>query len=158
MGQEKKILSPMRNWTSDLRIPRSDAQPLSHKDSMVRKTHYKVHIWHTSCILLRSARSILSCFVNRIRKMASFELGKEIEKDVFLRLLMSVGQRKNPESLCYWHCNRLPLPSYDNPFIPWSDSKYLQSNLKVTTIKKMVTHSGSSWSSNKFSLSVVEET
>ena len=27
------------------------------------------------------------------------------------------------------------VPSYDNPFIPWSDSKYLQSNLKVTTIK-----------------------
>ena len=40
--------------------------------------------------------------------MVSFELGKEIEEDVFLCLLMSVGQRKNPESLCYWHCNRLP--------------------------------------------------
>ena len=30
-------------------------------------------------------------FVNRIIEMASFELGKEIKKDVF-RLVMSVGQ------------------------------------------------------------------
>ena len=26
---------------------------------------------------------LMSCFVNRIRKMVSFELGKEIERDVF---------------------------------------------------------------------------
>ena len=29
---------------------------------------------------------LMSCFVNRIRKMVSFELGKEIEKDVFFLL------------------------------------------------------------------------
>ena len=37
-------------------------------------------------------------FVNRIREMASFELSKEIEKVVFC-LVMSIGQRKNFESL-----------------------------------------------------------
>ena len=37
------------------------------------------------------------CTVNRIRKMVSFDLGKEIEKDVF-RLVTSVGQRKTSES------------------------------------------------------------
>ena len=36
-------------------------------------------------------------FVIRIRDMVSFELGKEIEKDVFL-LVTSVGKRKTSES------------------------------------------------------------
>ena len=35
--------------------------------------------------------------VNRIREMVSFELGKEIEKDVFC-LVSSVEQRKHSES------------------------------------------------------------
>ena len=35
--------------------------------------------------------------VNSIREMETFEVGKEIEKDVF-RLITSVGQRKNSES------------------------------------------------------------
>ena len=35
-------------------------------------------------------------FVNRIRNMVSFKLGKETEKDVF-RLVTSVEQRKNYE-------------------------------------------------------------
>ena len=36
-------------------------------------------------------------FVNRIREMVSFELGKEIEKDIFC-LVTSVGQITNSES------------------------------------------------------------
>ena len=36
-------------------------------------------------------------FVNRIREMVSFELGKEKEKDVFC-LVTSVGQITNSES------------------------------------------------------------
>ena len=36
-------------------------------------------------------------FVSRIRKMASTRLGKEIEKNVFLFNITSVGQRKNCE-------------------------------------------------------------
>ena len=35
--------------------------------------------------------------VNSIREMVTFEVGKEIEKDIF-RLVTSVGQRKNSES------------------------------------------------------------
>ena len=35
--------------------------------------------------------------VNRIREVVSFELGKEIQKDVFL-LVSSVEQRKHSES------------------------------------------------------------
>ena len=35
-------------------------------------------------------------FTNRTRKIESFELGKETEKDIF-HLVTSVGQRKNSE-------------------------------------------------------------
>ena len=56
---------------------------LSHRDSMASKAHYKVHVWNVFCILLGSAMSLLSCFVNRIRKMVSFELDKDIEKGCF---------------------------------------------------------------------------
>ena len=34
----------MRNRTSDLRIPRSEALPLSHRDSTVSDVYYKVHV------------------------------------------------------------------------------------------------------------------
>ena len=34
----------MRNRTSNLRIPRSDALPLSHRDSTVSEVYYRVHI------------------------------------------------------------------------------------------------------------------
>ena len=37
-------------------------------------------------------------FIDRLREMVSFVLGKEIEEDAF-RLVTSVGQRKNFESL-----------------------------------------------------------
>ena len=33
----------MRKQTSDLRIPRPDALPLSHRDSMASKVYYEVH-------------------------------------------------------------------------------------------------------------------
>ena len=42
VGQRKKF--PMRNRTSNLRIPRSDALPLSHRDSMVSNALYEAHI------------------------------------------------------------------------------------------------------------------
>ena len=35
----------------------------------------------------------ISCFVNRMRDILSFELGNEIEKGIF-RLVTSVGQRQ----------------------------------------------------------------
>ena len=43
----------MRNRTSDLQIPSSDALPLSHGDSMVSEVYHKVHmtsIQHTARI------------------------------------------------------------------------------------------------------------
>ena len=39
---------PVRNRTSDLRIPRSDAPPLSHRDSTVNEVYYEVHM---TCVL-----------------------------------------------------------------------------------------------------------
>ena len=56
------------------------------------EVYYEVHmtrVLHTARI--SNVDSVM--FVNRIREMVSFELGKEIEKDVF-RLVTSVGQRK----------------------------------------------------------------
>ena len=50
----------MRNRTSDLPIPRSDALPLSHREFAVSEVYCEVHI------LLGSAMSIVSCC--RIRK------------------------------------------------------------------------------------------
>ena len=43
--------------------------------------------------------AVKGIFGNRIRDMVSFELGREIEKDVF-RLVISAGQRKNCEFSC----------------------------------------------------------
>ena len=44
VSSETQRKSSVKNRTSDLRIPRADALPLSHKDSMVSKALYKVHI------------------------------------------------------------------------------------------------------------------
>ena len=41
--QRKKIVSPHEERTSDLRILRSDALPLSHRDSTVSGVYYEVH-------------------------------------------------------------------------------------------------------------------
>ena len=87
----------MRNRSSDLRIPRSDTLPLSHRDSTVSEMYYEVHmtrVLHTARI--SNVDSVM--FIDRLREMVSFVLGKEIEKDAF-RLVTSVGQRKNFESL-----------------------------------------------------------
>ena len=73
-GAKKKFWVPMRNQTSDLRIPQSNALPLSHRDCG-DEVYYKVHmthILHTAGI--RNVNSII--FVNRIRKMVSFSSGR----------------------------------------------------------------------------------
>ena len=81
------------NQTSDLWVLCFDTPPLSHRDSMVSKVYWGVHM---TCVLhaarISDVSSVMS--VNRIRKMVSFDFDKEIEKDVFL-LVMSMGQRKN---------------------------------------------------------------
>ena len=66
-------------------------------ETMVSEVYYEVHttrVLHTARI--GNVDSVI--FVNTIREMVSFELGKELDKDVF-RLVMSVAQRKNSESL-----------------------------------------------------------
>ena len=66
-GTKKKFWVPMRNRTSNLRIPRSVALPLSHRDSTVSEVYYEVHVTrvlHTARI--SNVDSIM--FVNRIRK------------------------------------------------------------------------------------------
>ena len=41
---QKKFWVPTKNRTSDLRIPGSDALPLSHRDSTVSEVYYEVHM------------------------------------------------------------------------------------------------------------------
>ena len=67
----------MRNRTSDFRIPRSDALPLSHRDSTVSEVYYEVHmtrVLHTARI--SNVDSVM--FLDRNKR--------EIEKDVFFVL------------------------------------------------------------------------
>ena len=57
---------------------------LRHSDSALRySTIEPQNFIYDTCILLGSAMSIASCFVDRIKKMLSFKLGKEIEKDLW---------------------------------------------------------------------------
>ena len=42
-GTKKKFWVPMRNRSSDLLIPRSDALPLSHRDYTVSEIYFEVH-------------------------------------------------------------------------------------------------------------------
>ena len=72
----------MRNQTSDIQIPHSNTLLLSYRDLMVSEVYYKVlmiHVLHTTRI--SNVGSVM--FVNKIREMVSFELGKETGKDVF---------------------------------------------------------------------------
>ena len=65
------------NRTSVLRIPRSDALPLSHRDSTVSEVYHEVHmtgVLHTA----RISNVDVVMFVNRIRQMVCFELGKKL--------------------------------------------------------------------------------
>ena len=61
----------MRNRTSDLQIPRSDALPLSHRDSTMSEVYYEVHITrvlHTA----RISKIDRVMFANRIRDKVRF--------------------------------------------------------------------------------------
>ena len=105
------------------------------------------------------------CTVNRIGEKVSFDLGKEIEKDVF-RLVTSVGQRKTSESpwgielqtfrapslshrdsitkfICHASCILLGTRNVNSvtadnfSFIPisWQDEKHLSLSLCILTWK-----------------------
>ena len=58
-GTKKKFWVPMRNQTSDLQIPCSNALSLSHRDYSEGGLLWS-SVWHTSCTLLGSAMSIIS--------------------------------------------------------------------------------------------------
>ena len=61
----------MRKRTSDLRIPRSDALPLSHRDSAVSEVYYDVHmarVLHTARI--SNVESVM--FVDRNKRDGKF--------------------------------------------------------------------------------------
>ena len=118
--RQRKNSIPPRSRTSDLRILRSYALPLSHRDSMVGKAYNKVHARHVSCILLRSAISMaswgsiilgdseyflshardntkkhLSLFLNWAQKLPSFLIYlQNLAKPVFLA--MNILMAKNP--------------------------------------------------------------
>ena len=83
----------MRNRTSDLRIPRSAALPLSHRNSNLSKVYHEVHMIR----VLRTARiknvdSVMS--VESIREIGNFELGKDIVKDPFFASQAHATRRK----------------------------------------------------------------
>ena len=68
---KRKFWVPMRNRTSDLQIPRSDALPLSHRDSTMSEVYCEVHITrvlHTA----RISKIDPVMFVNRIRDKVRF--------------------------------------------------------------------------------------
>ena len=93
---KRKFWVPMRNRTSDLHIPRSDALPLSHRDSTMSEVYYEVHITR----VLHTAR------ISREGKV--FELGKELEKD--LAFVPCSGQdEKYISQFLYWPQNLTSL-------------------------------------------------
>ena len=75
VGQRKNSESPR-----GIEPQGSDALPLSHRDSTVSEVSYEVHmkrVLYTS--MISNVDSVM--FVDR--ELVSFELGKEIEEDVF---------------------------------------------------------------------------
>ena len=99
----------MRNRTSDLRIPRSDALPLSHRNSNLSKVYHEVHMIR----VLRTPRiknvdSVMS--VESIREIGNFELGKDIVKDPFFSSQARDKTKKN--SLYLYRAQNLPSPSF----------------------------------------------
>ena len=70
-GKKENSEFPLRNRASDLRIPRSDALPLSHRDSTVSEVYYEVHmtrVLHTSRI--SNVDSMM--FVDRNKRRGKF--------------------------------------------------------------------------------------
>ena len=94
--EKEKILSPYEESNLRSLDSHSNALPLSLRDSTVSEVYYKIHMTHMLTARISFVNSIM--FVNGVREMVSFELGKEIEKDLFC-LFTSVGQRKNSEFL-----------------------------------------------------------
>ena len=68
-GTKKKFWVPMRNRTSDLRIPRSDALPLSHRlYGELSDVLYQLNAWHTLNNIIFKERCWLFCRSFRTEK------------------------------------------------------------------------------------------
>ena len=90
MWDKEKILSPHEESNLRPLDLRSDALPLSHKDSSVSGVYYEVLM---TCVLhtarISNVDSIM--FFDRKVEMVNFELGVEFRK-MFFRLVTSMGQ------------------------------------------------------------------
>ena len=79
--KEKKLRVSVRNRTSDLRIPSSNALPLSHRDFTVSEIHNEVHltrVLHTARI--RTVDSVM--FVGQVNDMVDLR-GCPSQKYIF---------------------------------------------------------------------------
>ena len=108
--KEKKIWVPMKNRTSDLRIPRSDALPLSHIDSTVSEVYYEVHmmihVLHTARI--SNVDSVM--FVDRNKRDGKSE-GLRFDSSLGLRffsLYYARDKTKKHLSLFLYRAQDLP--------------------------------------------------
>ena len=128
-----KILWPHEESNLRPSIPRSDALLLSHRDSTVSEVYYGVHVirvLHT--VRVSNVDGVMS--VDGTTETVSFELGKEIEKDVF----SSCHERGTMKK--FWGPMRNRTSDLRIP-----RSEYLHKNL---TTKQQ--HNLCFWSKNKF--------
>ena len=86
-------------------IPRSDALPLSHRNSTVSEVYHEVHMTR----VLSTARI---CNVNRIWEMVKFELGKDIEKGAFFASHARDKTKKKHISLHLYRAQNLSSLSF----------------------------------------------
>ena len=128
----------MRNRTSDLRIPCSDALSLSHRDSTVSEVYNEVHITH----VLHTARisnvdSVM--FVDRNKRDGKFWARQRNRERCEYKLVNSPV----PQMGSLWSCLRLSRISL-NTVPTWLDWKKYKSSVKnhITCLWK---HRYGSW-------------
>ena len=82
-GHECGTKVPMRKRTSDIRILRSDAMPLSHRDSTMSEVYYEVHIISLSHV--RDKKKKTSFFISLPSLELTYHLSYfYIKKTLFL--------------------------------------------------------------------------
>ena len=76
----------MRNRTSDLRIPRSDALPLSHRDSTMSEVYNKVHMTHV----------LLTAWISNVdsvmKSLLFLQAGQATEPECLVALGLAAGE------------------------------------------------------------------
>ena len=100
----------MRKRTSDLRIPRSDALPLSHIDSAVSEVYYDVHmarVLHTARI--SNVESVM--FVDRNKRDGKFSTLLILVLRIFFFFSLSHAPEKTKKHLSLFLYRAKNLPS-----------------------------------------------